>query len=98
MGAAASGHNGGVARHELHLFRRNAEAISQHLREGGLMALPARLGAGDRFDLTARMDRQANIFARMSDRALHIVRNADACELAALPRLAAACRESLPIG
>jgi hypothetical protein len=62
MGAAAGRHDRGVAGHEFYLFRRDAEPVCQHLREGRLMALAARLRAGDRLD-----------FAHLPHRDLHKV-------------------------
>ena len=97
MGAAARRHHCGVAGHQPHVVRRDAEPVGEHLGEARLVALAARLGARHRLDRAVGAHADFDMLVGLADRELDVIGNADAGEQAALAGGAPARRKARPV-
>ena len=90
-GAEAGGDLVGVALQDVHALRRHAELLGDELRIGGLVALPARLGADQDGDVAIGIERDIGGLLAHGAADLDIARHADAAHqpllLRALARL-----------
>src|SRR6185503_13609749 len=77
---------------------RHAEPFADQLREACLVTLPAIHRAEHELDAATRADIDLGALARRAAGALDVIGDADAAELAALPRVRLARGEALVIG
>ena len=84
MRTAAALHDRGVAGDDLDALERHVEQIGRDLREHGLVALAARLRAGDEFNFAAAvrmaLHGQRDALVGRADRRFDVVRQSDAAQ------------------
>ena len=97
MRAAAFLDDVGVAFDDVHVVERHAKPFGDALREGGLVALPARERADHDIDAALRMHGDIGALARIAAGGFEITAQPDAAQLLALARLGAALLETLPV-
>ena len=97
MRAAAFLDDVGVALDDIDVVERHAEPLGHALREGGLVALPARQRADHDVDLAARLHGDIGALARIAAGGFEVTAQSDAAQPFAFLRRGAALLETSPI-
>src|SRR4051812_41465104 len=98
MRSPAHLHDIGIAENDAHLLNRYTDEVRNDLGKAGLVSLTARLRANHHIDKAIRPHGDARLFLGSPDRGFHIIDDAEAEQLAALPGFALPPGKTFTVG